>query len=61
MIGQLHAGNSLSILLHAGIGCLASLAYDCVVTNGCFNPFDVSSYYGIAHCSNSLRIASGRQ
>ena len=37
--------DSLSILLHAGIACLA---YDWVITNGCFNPFGVSSYYGIA-------------
>ena len=45
---QLHAGivclaydwvtacwDSLSILLHAGIACLASLAYDWVITVGC--------------------------
>ena len=38
--------DSLSILLHSGIVCLA---YDWVITNGCFNPFGVSLYYGIAH------------
>ena len=41
--------DSLFILLHAGIVCLASLAHDRVITNGCFNPFGMSSYYGIAH------------
>ena len=41
--------DSLSVLLHAGIVCLAFLAYDWVITNGCFNPFRVSSYYGIVH------------
>ena len=40
--------DSLSILLHARMACLASLANDWVITNGCFNPFSVSSYYGIA-------------
>ena len=39
----------MSILLHAGIACPASLSYDWVVTNGCFNPFSVSSYNGRAH------------
>ena len=77
--------DSLSILLHAGIACLASLVYDWVtacwdgmstlicwdssfcllahdwlITNGCFNPISVISYYGIAHSPNSLRIASSK-
>ena len=26
----------------------SSLAYDWVITNGCFKPFGVSTYYGIA-------------
>ena len=40
--------DSLSILLHAGIACLASMVCDRLITNGCFNPIGVSSYYGIA-------------
>ena len=53
--------DTLSILLHAGIARLTFLAYNWIITNDCFNPFGVSSYYGIAHSSNSFRVASDRQ
>ena len=41
--------DSLSTLLQAGIACLASLAYDWLITDGCFNSFSVNPYYAIAH------------
>ena len=50
--------DSLSILLHAGIACLAFLDYDWAITKVCFNPFGVSSYYGIAQTQNRMNMDS---
>ena len=47
MIGQLHTG--IACLCLACQDSMSSfLAYDWVITNGCYNPFGVSSYYGMA-------------
>ena len=67
MLGQhVYFSRSMIVPLHAGIVYLWSMLF-CLwpligqLLMDAFNPIDVNFNYSIAHSSNSLRIASGRQ
>ena len=53
--------DSLPILLNACVVCLAFFSHDWTITNDCFNPFGVSSCYGIAQKETREMEKRGRR